>query len=381
MRALVLLAILDLHGALALRGVNATGPASWLEDGWGRLPAGGNEDALLADAHLGADVELSQHFNLHVSGTAGRDAGGDYGGVVEAYVDARAEFGLDELQLRAGEFFLPTSRENKDPLWQSPYTLNFSALNSWIGEEVRPIGVDLQYRHFTGRGHAITAGGTAFRGNDTMGTLLAWRGWTIGNRPTAYNETLPLPPLPFFPVQNAETRPLGKDLDDRTGYSGRVRYSLPERATVQWTYVDNRGDRALYGGEYAWATRFHLIGAEIGNPDDLLLAVEYMRGTTTMGRSTHFVDAGFYATYLLVSEKRGRNRWTARYELFHTSERDFSPAENNEEHGRAWTLTWMFDLYEHTRIAAEFTQFSGSARDGGPDPDARNVSVEARYRF
>ena len=39
--------------------------------------------------------------------------------------------------------FLPTSRENVDPLWQSPYTLTLSSLNTWIGEEVRLAGLDV----------------------------------------------------------------------------------------------------------------------------------------------------------------------------------------------------------------------------------------------
>jgi hypothetical protein len=40
----------------------------------------------------------------------------------------------------------------------------------------------------------------------------------------------------------------------------------------------------------------------------------------------------------------------------------------------------MYDLREYLRVAAEFTQFVGD-RPGTPDPDARNVSLEARYRF
>jgi hypothetical protein len=382
--AVVVLALLDLNGSVALRGVNATGPVSWLDGGWGRLEAGGDRDELLADAHLGVDWS-SEHFGARVSGTAGRDAGGGYGGLVEAYVEARREFNLDELQLRAGQFFLPTSRENKDELWQSPYALSFSALNSWIGEEVRPLGVDLQYRHVTAAGHAVTAAATAFRGNDTMGTLLAWRGWSSGNRLAAFGEVLPLPPLEsldrFFPLQRDDgTQPFGRDLDGRTGYSARLRWSLPERANVQYAFVDNQGDRLLHRGEYAWATRFHLLSAEAGNPDRLTVAAEYMQGRTGMGHGAAFVDADFYATYLLLSQKLGRSRFSARYELFGTEERDFSPAEVNDESGRAWTLTWLYDLREHVRLGAEFTQFSGS-RPGTPDPDARNVRVEARYRF
>ncbi|HEY0158018.1 MAG TPA: hypothetical protein VGF28_12095 [Thermoanaerobaculia bacterium] len=382
--AIVVLALLDLNGSVALRGVNATGPASWLEGGWGRLEAGGDEGELLADAHLGVDW-TSRHFGARVSGTGGRDAGGGYGGLVEAYVEGRVELGLDELQLRAGQFFLPTSRENKDDLWRSPYTMSFSALNSWIGEEVRPIGADLQYRHVTARGHAVTGGATAFRGNDTMGTLLAWRGWSSGSRLAAFGEVLPLPPLPslprYFPLQREDgTQPFGRDLDGRTGYSARVRYSVPERANVQYTFIDNRGDRLLHRGEYAWATHFHLVGAEAGDPDRLTVAAEYMTGSTGMGGGAAFVDADFYATYVLVSQKAGRSRFTARYERFHTEERDFSAAESNAEQGRAWTVAWLYDLRANVRVGAELTRFTG-ARPGTPDPDARNVRLEARYRF
>ena len=156
--AVVVLALLDLQGYAALRGVNATGPASWLERGWGRLESGGDRDALFGTAQLGAEWTPNEHFDLHVSGVGRHDTLGTSAGVVEAYADARTSFGLDELQLRAGQFFLPTSRENKDELWSSPYTVSFSALNSWIGEEVRPLGVDVQYRHTTSRGHAITGG-------------------------------------------------------------------------------------------------------------------------------------------------------------------------------------------------------------------------------
>lgn len=383
--AVVLLALLDVSGFVSLRGVNATGPNSWVEGGWGRLGAGGDRDEAIGVAQLSVDWTPSQWFDLHVSGGARRDGGTEHAGLIEAHANLRASFGLDEVQLRAGQFFLPTSRENRDDLWQSPYTISFSALNSWIGEELRPLGVDLQYRHITSAGHAVTGGATAFRGNDTMGALLAWRGWAVGDRLSTYDEVLPLPPLPtldtFFAAQRDDgTQPFGRDLDGNTGYSARVRYSVPQRANVQYTFVDNRGDRALYRGEYAWATSFHLIGTEIGNPDDLVFAAEYMTGKTGMGHAPSFVDSGFYAAYALLSEKRNRNRWTARYEIFKTSEEDFSAAESNEENGRSWTLTWFFDLTERTRLGAEFTQVTGD-RPGTPDPDGRAFTLEARYRW
>jgi hypothetical protein len=387
--AVLVLALLDVNGYVSLRGIRATGTTSWLEQGWGRLDAGLDRTETIGDINAGLDLTPSRYFDLHASGNIRHDPHGDVGGIIEAYADARLPLGLDELRLRAGQFFLPTSRENKDANWASPYTISFSALNSWIGQEVRPIGADLEYRHITAAGHALTAAATAFQGNDTMGTQLAWRGWSVGDRLTAYDEVLPLP-LPrsngrphFFPAQRTDgTKPFGTDLDGRTGYAGRLRYSVPERGNMQYTYVDNRGDRELYRGEYAWATKFHLIGTEIGDPDKLVLAAEYMRGKTGMGSPLNdgWVDADFYAAYVLVSGKRGRNRLSARYDSFDTEERDFSRAETNTESGRSWTAAWMYDLRDDLRLAAEVTWFHGD-RPPTPDPDARSVTLEARYRF
>jgi len=413
MRFIVVLAILvtttlsaqtfDLTGYVAARGVNATGPTSWLEGGFGRLESGGDQDEFAGVAHLGVDIHPTKWLDLHASGVARSDVRGEDAGLVEAFADIRKEIAFDEIRLRGGLFFLPTSKENKGDNWASPYTIHFSALNTWIGEEVRPLGLDLQYRHTINNGHTITGGATAFRGNDTMGTLLGWRGWSVGDRLSTYDEVLPLPPIgsldfpdgPFWRQRDEGTTPFTEDLDDHIGYSARVRYGIPQRGNIQYTYLDNGGDRALYppdaeSGEYSWETRFHLLGLEIGNPDNLTVAAESMLGETYMGlkeRFPNFVEARFWATYLLVSEKRGRNRWTARYELFATEDEDETPlGEDNDESGKSWTLTWMVDITPAIRGALEFTQISGNreaAQQYGFDPSttARSVTLEVRYRF
>lgn len=362
---------LDLQGYIAGRGVNATGPDH------GRLEQGEGDD-VVGVAQLGLEWRPSRYFDLHISGASYDEEAG----FVEAYADGRLILGLDEVQLRAGQFFLPTSRENKGELWASPYSINFSALNTWIAQEFRPVGVDLEWRHTTQRGHILTTAATAFRGNDTMGALLGWRGWTVGNRLTTYDEVLPLPPLhPAFDKQRDDgTKPFGRDLDDKTGYAARVRWSVPQRGNIQYAFVDNRGDRELHRGEYAWETRFHLAGAEIGNADNLILAAEYMRGSTGMGFAPLFVQGDFYAAYALLSDKRGRNRWTARYDLFGVNEKDFSPAGNNDESGRSWTLAWFYDFTGAVRAGVEFTQVTGNDF-AGRDTNGHSVTLEARYTF
>jgi len=331
-------------------------------------------------AQFGFEWTPSRYFDLHASGVA-RD---ENSGVVDAYADVRAVFVNDEIQLRAGQFFLPTSRENKGDLWTSPYTISFSALNTWIGEEVRPAGADLQWRHTFGTGHALTAAATGFRGNDTMGALLGWRGWWIGNRLSSYNEVIPLPPLAsfqtFFAGQRHDgTKPFGKDLDGNTGISARMRYSIPQIANVQYLYLNNHGDRKLHDGEYSWATKFHLLSAEINTADKHTLAAEYLRGSTGMGDEPGYVEADIWAAYILFSEKIGRTRFSGRYDRFKTTEKDFSLAENNDESGHSWTLAWLYDLTSHLRLGTELTQFNKTR--ASVKTDTHSYTIEARYSF
>lgn len=377
----------NIYGYIDARGVNASGPPSWLEHGFGRLDAGGDRNVFLADAHVGADWNPLPWLTAHAAGLARREPpgyAGKHAGVIDAYVELHNE----HWQLRAGQFFLGTSRENSGPLWSSPYTISFSALNTWIGEEVRPVGVELQWKP----NFYVTAAATAFRGNDTAGALLAWRGWTVGDRLSVYREVLPLPPLFSLRTGFADQRPDGTvpfeaDLDKRTGYAARLRAQLPERANIQLTHFDNRGDREEYRGEYAWQTRFDVMSAQAGVTSPTTVAAEYMRGKTGMGAPPIFVDADVDAWYVLVSHKVGRERFSARYDGFGTEDRDHaSLAETNTEHGHAWLLAWLHELNEHVRLGAEFVQVTGdrvAAQQSGfsPNTDGHTMTVELRYSF
>jgi phosphate-selective porin len=111
-----------------------------------------------------------------------------------------------------------------------------------------------------------------------------------------------------------------------------------------------------------------------------------MRGKTGMGAAPIFVDADVAAWYVLVSHKMGRERFSARYDGFSTTDRDHSPAETNTEHGRSWLFAWLHDVSDHVRIGAEFVQVTGdriAAQESGfgPNTDGHTVTVELRYSF
>ena len=379
-----------LSGFLSVRGVyTQSRQTSWVDGGFGRLET--NQGWKNVDvAQLGADWTPAPWIDVHASAQA-RSKGS---GLVDAFIALRKDFAHDRIQLRAGQFFLGTSRENRENLWTSPYTINFSALNTWIAEEVRPIGGELEWRHELPGLDAITVAGGAFRNNDTMGALLGWRGWSIGNRLSVYNEGLPLPPLfslrepRFFADQRHDgTKPFESDLDKRAGYTARIRYQRPERGSIQFARVDNRGDRHEYRGEYAWQTRFNVVSADVMNDRGTTLAAEDCWGKTGMGFPPGaVVDLTYYAAYVLASQTAGRNRFTARFDVFRTKDKDHSIAETNSESGRAWTLAYFYEWRPSTRFGIEFANITGdrvAAAESGFDPnmDARSWTLEMRYKF
>lgn len=391
---MVLAATVVFTGFLTARGIYVRSQPSWVDGGFGRFEVGAKSatDSAIKnqeEAQLGVDWTPTSWLHVHGHGIGRRKGSG----LIEAYADLQKDFGPNNLRLRAGQFFLPTSRENTDKLWSSPYTISFSALNTWIGEEVRPLGAELQWQRLTSNA-VITVAGAGFRSNDTMGALLGWRGWSLGNRLSTYGEVLPLPPLfslhdprGFIDQRSDGTKPFGPDLDGRTGFSGRIRVSLPERATLQFARVDNRGDRSEYREEYAWQTRLNLLSGQIDGQHGTTFATEYGWGSTGMGFPPNAnVQLNYYAAYALLSQGFGRNRVSARFDVFGTQDKDHSFAETNTESGRAWTLAWFFNVRPAIRLGAEFANISAkrlAAAESGFDPntDGRTFTFEARYRF
>ena len=90
----------------------------------------------------------------------------------------------------------------------------------------------------------------------------------MGNRLSVYNEVLALPELfsldnasgAFGEQRNDGSKPIGSDLDNRLGYHARFKWEHDEIFNIQLSRVDNRGDRKLYRGQYAWDTTFNSIG-------------------------------------------------------------------------------------------------------------------------
>jgi hypothetical protein len=364
-----------------------------LDGGWDRLLPDSRE--VWAIGQLGVDWRPLDWFGVHLQGVARSYHPGvtSKGGFTEGYIEATPQLGSTwTLRLRLGPQFPGTSQENIGPLWSSPYTVTLSALNSWVSEEVRPSGLSAVLQHTSPGGGEFEIGGMALRGNDTMGALLAWRGWALHDWLTSVGDLLPLPPLPSlapggpFGAQRSDgTSPL-RELDGRLGWQGRAAWKWPGVVSVVGSHLDTRGDRGLHHGEYAWATSYDQVGATIEPGGGFTLLGEWLSGRTAMGPLIGTrVDARFRTAYGLASWEIGRLRVSARYDTFRVGGVD-EASEYSDDDGHAVTGTVLVRLARHARLAFEAVKVDGNHPAAALSGDAtrrgaRSVSVELRLSF
>ena len=389
---------LSVHAVAAGRALSVESRETWLAGGFGRLTEGRDPEAFewlaRGEIQLGLDWTPSEVLLFRAHGTARTEpdaASGSRAGLTEAFLQYRPELRPDlALRFRGGLVFLPTSRENVDPLWQSPYTLTLSALNTWVGEELRPLGLDVAVQLGEAGRSRFDLAGMAFGASDTAGALLSWRGWAMGTRLSVVGETLPLPPLPTlapggaFGDQQPGTQPID-ELDDRLGWHIRGRWSRTGTGLLQAAWTDTRGDRGLHDGQYSWATRFASVAAE-AELGRFRIVAEALAGETGMGLPTGpHVDLEIRATYALLTWERDGVRVTARYDRFRNEDRD-GVAEPNQESGWAVTVAAFVAPRPWLRFGAEYLELRGDRpaaafAGAGLEAGARRGQAEVRLRF
>ena len=373
---------------LVIEGRLVTTPVgvSFLDSGLGKTRYGQKPravEATLSQAAFLGRFEARPDLTLRVHGNV--DAEHNFKrrvDLVEALVRYNPAIGdTVSLDFRAGLFFPSVSLENTDTAWLSPYTTTFSAINSWIGEEVRNLGVEAgpsiriseaQLRFF----------GSFARGNDPNGTLLAWRGFALHDRVSGLGDRIPLPALrsferpDLFPEQPPHVQPL-REVDHRWTWSSGVSLTHP-KYRLKALYQPKTANAAAFDGEqYAWRTGYWAVGAARAfGPIELL--AQGLDGETRMGLvpgNRNAVAAAFRSAYLLASwtePSAGRDRVTARYDVFRVRDRDdFVTEDPNDESGTAWTFAYAFIPAARHRITAEVVRVNSTRsnrRDLGLDP-------------
>ena len=319
-------------------GVAATdGEESWLDEGFGKLGTSGDESGDLRVLPMLSEANLiwQPRFGWALSGTVvGTFQGGERNeaGLSEAYLTYKPMRGANtHVSARAGLMWPPVSLEHEGADWHVRDTITPSAINSWIGEEVRPVALEATVGTSFGE-QKLTGTVAIFAANDTAGTLLSFRGWALHNRRTLAFNAQPLPPFEPDDVgyQAPYTHPLldvNGGFASRPGYYAKLTWQPPVPVRIELFRYDNRADPEWVDEDMEWGWRTHFnhlgIAAEFSG---LQVKAQAITGRTRMGfeeppLGRRWIDMRFRSAFLLVTHPVGSGSVAGRIEAFETHHR------------------------------------------------------------
>lgn len=273
--------------------------------------------------------------------------------VMEAYVRYRpVSTSAWRWSLKAGAFFAPISLENTEIGWTSEWTLTPSAINSWVGAELRTIGAEAEVE-WRSEARTISAVAAAYGYNDPAGVLIAFHGWTLDDRPLTLIDRERIPdvvatgfglPTPLYSQEILET-------DGRVGWYAGANWNEVGIGSAHVLYYDNRADPAsFHHGDYGWRTRFWSVGAKSGY-DDFVVMAQAMWGDTTVEPSPGLYSVTDFRSAYVLAGWYISDTWklAGRADWFSTRDN----AGDFDEDGHAFTLALTWLPKDWARITAE----------------------------
>jgi hypothetical protein len=292
--------------------------------------------------------------------------------------------------VKAGAFYAPISLENRAIGWTSIYSLSPSAINSWIGEETRTLGLEVSSSllgAFADRSYDITLLGALYRWNDPFGVLIFERGWAIHDRQSPLFGELP---RTFASDPSNRSMQFFTEIDGRTGYYVGAEVKWRNDSLVRALHYDNRGDvDQSTRTEPDWLTTFEALGTRVMVTANITWLTQGMWGDTELGPQGNgqgmFV-LHYWSYYSLLSYANQAHRVTARFDRMRTKTVRGEQFYNSEQDSHAWTLAYLFDLDDHWQFAVEALRISGTLEQrallGLPtDQVERQLQVALRYTF
>jgi len=385
---------IEMQGFVDLRGVAVDSSLpSFVHGGLGLLPFDEEHEGMQSGRFvLDANGPLTDTLRAQITAiaTAAEDEQNPVD-LTEAYVEWRP-YPQSHWRWRGklGAFYPPVSLENRGVGWQSPYSISSSAINTWIGEEVRSVGLELSATSVgASRGRDLDVGAVVgvYEWNDPMGVLLFQRGWSLHDRATPIFGGVR---RPFRMSDHDRYIGFSREIDDRPGYYGGLEAQWRGRHVLRVLHYDNRGDTAQMGyADDAWLSRFDAIGARIALPSDLVFIAQALQGDTAVGPSADgrgMLIADFRAWFVLGSYSFAKHRMTVRHDRMHVESTRGAEMFESGQRAHAWTVAYQYEHDDHWLGAAELLTISGtlSQRELIGEPAAateRQLQLVLRYSF
>lgn len=347
----------EVEASLELRLVHSDGRDSFLDGGLGKLRYDDRDDALqLGRARLAWRGAVAGDWHASVDLSAWSLDDHNAVDVTEAWLEWRpVPTSPWRSNLKIGAFYAPVSLEHRAPGWSNPYTISSSALNTWVGEELRTIGAAYELEHL-----GIADGGrfdygaqlAAFGWNDPAGVVLGLRGFALHDRQTPLFGR-----IGTFAYGGREQRVIFAEIDDRPGVHAAAWLRSDLGLELRALRYDNRGDPTVEKpsiDDYAWDTRFNSLGLRHDGPRGTAVIAQWLDGVTRATPDPSFTWH-FDAWFLLLAQDAGPHRFAVRYDDFSTRQAtQYSPAPWSRESGNAWTLAWTWKLNRHVELATEW---------------------------
>jgi hypothetical protein len=383
----------ELSGDVRLVGVD--GEQSWVNGGFGKLRSGSDGDWRLQPQLGNVNLVWKPQFTWSLGATiVGSVQGGQRtdAGLSQAYLTFRPmRSSKVAISARAGLMWPPVSLEHEGADWHVKDSITPSAINSWIGEEVRPLAAEANLGFSVGANN-IRVTAALMAANDTSGTLLTLRGWALHDRTTLASRAQPLPPLDYLVGYQAPfTHPLldvHAGFAHRPGYYAKLAWQPPLPVRVEFFHYDNRAnpENVNKDVEWGWRTHFDNVGAvaELGSGAELKAQV--LQGRTLMGFAMperRWIDSRFRSAFVLLTRPFGSIRLTARVDAFGT--RNVGSIVDEDYNDRGWAgMIAAKREWQHFAGLIELLHVS-SRRDGRDnlalDPRQRQNQVQAEVRM
>jgi hypothetical protein len=365
-----------IHGVVDLRAAWANGEPSFTQGGFGKARYGGGANGgdsgklQVAYAALEWAPRLSWDLSavIDVVSQPGQEHPVDLSQAYFVYKPVPRS--QTRFSIRGGLFYPPISLEHDARAWGVTNTITPSAINTWVGEEVKVVGLEGSVSTVLGD-QPVKATAAVFGYDDTSGTLLSFRGWALHDIQSQANGSFPLPPRsPFLDRVQADDTYSTLEIDGRVGFYGRLEWTPTPPLTLHAFYYDNAGDRISVTPDlqWAWATRFWEAGARWDLDERTKLQAQALLGTTVMGFETpggRFVDMDFRSAYLLATHDIGKSAFTGRLDVFDTHDRSALVLGDTNEHGWALTAAWRYPLSKMLDVRLEAVHIE-SDRPGRP---------------
>lgn len=378
----------DFEFALDVRGVSSDGRDSFLENGQGKLRFDADHEGIqLGRLRAAYDQPFGETFAAHIEASVWDDDDKNPIDLTEAYLEyrpyPRAGF---KTRVRLGAFYPPMSLENRALGWETPYTITPSAISSWIGEEIRTVGLEGQVDWLGTRlGHDFDLQLTAavFGWNDPAGTMLGAHGFAFHDRQTTLFGRVGIPqPDPGLPKKE-----LFSEIDDRPGFYVGAQARYLDRAVFNVLHYDNRADPAVYEPElrdFAWLTKFDAAALRVETGNGWTILVQALDGETYIAPGGFWLDWRFDSQSALLAKRVGAHMLAARYDEFAVKFMD-DWNEPGSEDGHAWTLAYSYDRSDHWRFAIEWLRVTSDVRSRpvalGEPALATETKIELAARY